>query len=83
MFRSVPWVWGKGSLGDDRGCWMVAALARDRIDNEASSFSFDAIIFSFFFFFFYTLRNVYTQDNERRGGGISEQQTKEWKNMNE
>lgn len=50
MFRSVPWVWGKGSLGDDRGCWMVAALARDRMDNEASSFSFDAIIFLLSFF---------------------------------
>lgn len=60
-------------MGDDRGCWMVAALARDRIDNEASSFSFDAIIL---LLSFYTLRNVYTQDNERRGGGISEQKRK-------
>lgn len=33
--------------GDDLGCWMLAALARDRMDNEANSFSFDAIIFSF------------------------------------
>lgn len=64
MFRSVPWVWAKGSLedeGGDLGCWMLAALARDRMDNEASSFSFDAIIF---FFFLLYLRNVYTQHNE-------------------
>lgn len=61
MFRSVPWVGGKGSLEEEdkgmRGCWMLAPLTRDKMDSDASSFSFVPSIMLLH------LRNVYATND--------------------